>query len=180
MIHEYFQNDYIISKKETAIMTPKILYRQERDWTCSIACLRSITSSIRDVGSEESIIMTHSLIPGPKYSRDLKAMHILDEFDVIYGCDITEKKYAYELLYDLLKQDYFVMVESMINYDHWLVLCAYFINGEDTPDKQTILLYDPYYNEMKLYRAEEFGAMWISGNHGSNGVMLDFVAVKYN
>lgn len=179
MIHEYFPNIPIVTKKETAVMIPKALHRQERDWTCAIACLRSIVSSIKNIGTEEEIILKYNLSPGPLYSKNLKELHILDELDVIYGCDIVEKTYAYEYLYDLLKQDYFVMVESMINYDHWLVLCAYFINGEDTPDKQTVLLYDPYYNEMKLYRAEEFGAMWISGNYGVNGVTLDFIAIKY-
>ena len=67
----------------------------------------------------------------------------------------------------------------MINYDHWLVLCGYFSNNYDTIDKHSVLLYDPYFNELKIYRAEEFGAMWISGNHEKNGVTLDFIAVKY-
>lgn len=180
MIREFFGENENVEKSDIAIMIPKNLYFQERDWTCVIACLRSITSSIKDIGSEDYIIDTYSLKPKPRYSKDIKKLNILESFDVLYGCDYNYKKNCgYNFLYELLKNNYFIMVESMINYDHWLVLCGYFPNSSNDISKQNILLYDPYFNELKIYRVEEFGAMWISGEHIKNNVIRDFIAIKY-
>lgn len=163
---------------ETAVMTPTKLYQQERDWTCSIACLRSITSSIKNLGTEDHIIKTYGLCPGPYYSKDIKQLGILKDYIVEFGCD-TEKNYDLDKLYRLLKNDYYVMVECMLNYDHWLVLMSYFPNNSKDIAEHRLLLYDPYFNEIKLMRAEEFCAMWISGEHMKNNVTLDYIAVKH-
>ena len=100
---EYFKSEEKVEKEEVAIMTPKYLFRQERDWTCSIACLRSITSSMKSLGSEDKIFKKYDLKPSPYYSKDIKNLHILDKFkDVIYGCDYDNASYV--TLYDLLKK----------------------------------------------------------------------------
>lgn len=165
--------------EETAIMIPKRLFPQERDWTCSIACLRSITSSLKNIGTECFIVENYNLKPGPHYSKDIKELNILKDFSVEFGCDLR-KDYELDKLYSLLKDNYFVMVESIINYDHWLVLLSYFPNNSSNISDHQVLLYDPYFNEIKIYRAEEFGSMWISGEHYKNNIIKDFIAVKFN
>lgn len=178
MIREFFSEDEYVEQNETAIMVPKKLYFQERDWTCVIACIRSITSSIRYIGTEMDIINDYSLYPKPRYSKDIKELHILDSFDTLYGCDFN-KNYGIKYLYDLLKDNYYIAVESMINYDHWLVLCGYFPNSSNNISQQSVLLYDPYFNELRIYRAEEFCSMWLSGEHLNNNIKFDFIAVKH-
>lgn len=85
--------------EETAIMIPKRLFPQERDWTCSIACLRSITSSPKNIGTECFIVENYNLKPGPHYSKDIKELNILKDFSVEFGCDLKKD-------YELDKQKY--------------------------------------------------------------------------
>lgn len=172
---EYFIKEIENANRKNASSVPSTLYRQERDWTCSIACLRTITSSITNIGSEDDIISKLCLKPGPYYSRDIKHWGILDNLRTYYGCDYTDLKPVGDLT-NLMLDGYFVMVECMVNYDHWLVLLNY-LKVSDNPEEDMITLYDPYYNEVKLMRADEFNGMWCSGEHENNRVLCDFIAV---
>ena len=178
MKREYFGELPNLSFDETAVMMPTKLYKQERDWTCAIACIRSILSSMNYTKTEDEIIEEFQLTPGPLYSKQIKNLNILENYETIYGFEF-ETKPTLSDFYTLMKDNYFVMIESMINFDHWLVALAYLPNGQDITANHTILLYDPYFNEVKTYRAEEFGAMWCSGMHVKNKVTNDFIAVKY-
>ena len=69
------------------------------------------------------------------------------------------------------------MVEGMINYDLWFILCGYFLNNTYNTEDQAVLLFDPYYNELKQFRAAEFYSMWVSGEHEKNHVKKAFIAM---
>lgn len=157
---------------------PPKLFKQERDWTCSIACIRTLLSGIiKDVESEEFFIDNYKLIPGPHFSKDIKRLHILDKFNVVYGCD--EENFDFVNLLNLLNENYFIMVESMINYSHWLVFLGYFsIKDKENIEQHKILLYDPYYDSVRLENADEFIGMWIDGEYLNTNVKKDFIAIK--
>ena len=148
-------------------------FNQERDWTCCIACLRTISSNT--LGTEKELIDTYNFTPGPYYSKDIKNKHILDNYDVIYGCDIENK--TPKMLCKLLN-DYNIMIETMLNYDHWLVILGYFTNNTNEINKHQILLYDPYFNNVRLENAEEIFSMWVSGEHTINNIKCDFIAIR--
>lgn len=156
---------------------PKKLFPQETDWTCSIACIRTILSGIiENVPSEEYYVNTYKMIPGPHYSGNIKELGILDEYDVIYGCDETEK--TFDKVLDYLENGYFIMLESMYNYSHWLVLLGYYPLGDDDLEKSRLLMYDPYYDETRLFSVDEFISMWIDGNYAQTKVERDFIALR--
>lgn len=157
---------------------PLKLYPQERDWTCSIACIRSLLSAVSaEVPDEDTLVEKYSLIPGPHFSRDIKRLNILEGYDVIYGCD--HKEIDFDALMELYRKGYYVMTEGMINYSHWLVFLGYFTIGEYTdPERNRVLFFDPYYNEIRILRADEFINMWIDGNHEKSGIERDFIAIK--
>ena len=175
MIKEYFGENDSLEFTAPVMTKVKNLFRQERDWTCSIACLRSILSSKDIYVSEDDIIDSEKLQPGPHYSKEIKDWGILKSVDFKCGAidQFTEDGIATKL-YKLLSDGYCIMIDTMINYDHWLVILGIFPNGSNT----TILLYDPYYNEEKLMRFGEVCSMWISGDFANNGVKFDYVAVK--
>lgn len=174
MIREHFGKLPNIETSDILKSSMK-LYNQERDWTCCIACLRTITSNIDYLGSEDIIINQYNFTPGPYYSKDIKERQLLLNYNVIYGCDIIEK--TPELLCKLLK-DYNIMIETMLNYDHWLVILGYFTNNSTQINKHQILLYDPYFNKVRLENAEEIFSMWVSGEHIKNNIKNDFIAVR--
>lgn len=155
-------------------------YKQERDWTCSIACIRTMSSKfMKEVPSEDFFVEAYELKPGPHYSKDIKTLGILDEFSVVYGCDIGENEKNINTIIDLISDGYAVMMETMLNYAHWVVVLGYFIIGEpEDLEKHTMLVYDPYYDKVRLLIADEFLAMWIDGNHSDTGVVKDFIAIK--
>lgn len=162
---------------DSVSLTPPRLYPQERDWTCAIACIRSIFSALGNDLSEDEIIEEYSMIPGPHYSKDIKKLNILERYDVIYGCDLKDAKL--DTLIDYMNDGYYIMVESMINYAHWHVLLGYYTISDFTDvEKFKFLMYDPYYNELKLVNVDEFDGMWIDGNYANTGVEKDFIAIK--
>lgn len=175
MIKELFGELIKLNSFNNKNASPKRCFSQDYDWTCSIACFRSITSHLSLIKNDKEIIDKFSLKAGPNYSKDIKKWNLLSADNVIYGCDIAEKTPQY--LYDLL-DEYYVMVECMINYDHWLVVLGYYTNGYKEIDKHQISLYDPFYNNVRVMNAEEFFGMWCSGKHESNGIICDFIAVK--
>jgi len=179
---EYFHDDTSSKKffpSRSCSLTPPALYKQNRDWSCSLACARTILSGIlgeREVPSEEELIERCALVPGPHYSEELKASGIFaDAGDVIWGCDHPD--ITLRQLFSYMEQGYYLMAESMYNYAHWYVLLAYYETGS-SPEYHKIAAYDPYYDEIRLLNADEFAGMWIDGNYAESGVERDFIAVK--
>lgn len=181
---EYFIGDIQeISIKHNILHAPNMVYHQERDWTCSIACLRSLLSGVLDkVPSEDEIIEKYRLTPGPHYSKELKSLGICSDLgieDVLYGCDFISGNKSVVHQDDILKllnHRFYIMMESMVNYSHWLVLLGY-TYSEDREQCQ-VLTYDPYYNRMRVDIADEFFEMWHDGDYVNSGVHHDFIALK--
>lgn len=173
---ELFTKQY--TKEKTCVAkVPPMLFPQERDWTCSIACIRTLTSAFGSGPKDEDwYINNFKLEPGPHYSKDIKEKEILKGYTVEYGCDYNN--FRFDNLIKLLGQGYYIMVEGMINYSHWLVLLGYYTLGsKDDLENNFVLLYDPYYDELKLVRAEEFIEMWRDGDYANTGVNHDFIAI---
>ena len=177
MRKHFFQKNQELKHDFSITNSPLKFYPQETDWTCSLACIRTIFSSlITDVPSENYLISNFNLKPGPHYSKEIKNTHILDDFDVIYGFDHSD--YNFDNILELLKKNYFVMLESMYNYAHWFVLIGYFPNINNEIEKSKLLIYDPYYDDIRLLNTDEFITMWIDGNHEKTNVEHDFIAIK--
>ena len=75
----------------------------------------------------------------------------------------------------LLAEKYYIMAECMYNYAHWVVVLGYFAvrDPEDT-EEHRILLYDPYYDQVRLVIADEFLTMWCD----PDGHVKEFVAIR--
>jgi len=156
---------------------PKTLYPQGTDWTCSIACIRTMLSGIMDtVPCEEEIIEKYALKPGPHYSGDIKRLGILEGYDAVYGCDHNGVDFDSILSY--MKNGYYIMLESMYNYAHWYVLLGYYPLSEGNIETGSLLIYDPYYHNTRLLNTDEFICMWIDGNYAKSGIERDFIALK--
>lgn len=198
---------------------PMKLFRQERDWTCAVACLRSLMSGgdgkrisdgqeeefdaaeagapetkgapgiagapgmlrLRDA-DEDTWVADLQLRPGPHFSREIKELGILKGCDVIYGCDgLDGKRASFDDILDLMAEGYNVMIETMINYSHWIVLLGFYPldhSGENQLDDAVVTFFDPYYNEIRLIRAGELTGVWCDGDHEENGVKGDFIAMR--
>jgi hypothetical protein len=166
-----------IEEKNIISNPPRTLYPQERDWTCSIACIRTIIAPFaQKLPSEDFYIEKFKLEPGPLYSKDIKNLNILEEFTVHYGCDFEDVDFG--MIIYLLEKGYYIMLESIINYAHWMVLLGYYPNKDLDVEKTKLLMYDPYYDEIKLINADEFLNMWIDGDFEHTKVKKDFIAVK--
>lgn len=166
-----------MKKKNVVAKNPKFFFPQERDWTCSIACIRTILSGITDtVPTENEFIDVYNLSPGPYYSKDIKSKQLLEHYEVLYGCDAEIK--AFEDLLEYMEQGFFVMLESMYNYAHWMVLLGYYPFNDCDLENAKLLMYDPYYNNVRLLNVDEFLTMWIDGNHATNGIKKDFIAIR--
>lgn len=174
-MHYFEQNQ--INTNTAMSKVPLQLLPQETDWTCSIACIRTILSGIiKNVPSEQELIKCYSLSPGPHYSKDIEKYGILDSYDVIYGCNLEQK--SFDLVLDYMREGYFLMLESMYNYAHWMVLLGFFPIDNSDIEKSKLLFYDPYYNQVRMLCVDEFISMWIDGNHKDNGIEKDFIAIK--
>jgi len=162
---------------DSVSFTPPKLYPQERDWTCAVACIRTILSAFGNDVSEDELINKYSMTPGPYFSKDIKKLGLLENLDVIYGCDLDAAKL--DTVIDYMKDGYYIMVESMINFAHWHVVLGYYTISDFTDvEKFKFLMYDPYYNELKLVNVDEFDGMWLDGNHAKNGIEKDFIAIR--
>lgn len=177
--YEHFEQASPIGLDNAVASVPPKMFRQERDWTCSIACLRTIASKFKDVEGEDEIVRKYGLNPGPHYTDDLVKCGILDEFDFEVSSTVPPNV-AEELkrVYHLLETGATVMVETCRSFDHWLVLLAYFPGGHEYTEDQYVLMWDPYYAETFLMRVSEFCDEWLSGYWESNGVACDFIAIK--
>lgn len=173
---EYFEHREL-EHKTVESRTPKRLFPQESDWTCAIACIRTMLSGIQEqVPTEQEFIEKYHLTPGPRYSRDIKALGLLKDYDAVYGCDTQDT--SFDMLLDLMSRGYHIMVESMYNYAHWFVLLGYFPLNDEKVEHSQLLVFDPYYNKVRLLIADEFISMWIDGNYEQSKVIRDFIAVK--
>lgn len=175
---EYFE-DYKFKNelKENIWNVPEHLYGQERDWTCSIAVLKTILSSIYDLGTESEIIDKFKFEQGPHYSQDIQNKSIIDnkKVEIQFGCNDKYKKDISEILL-LMKNGYYIAMETMINFDHWVVLLGYTHLGDF--DEDLITYFCPYFSEIRTVHFSEFVEMWKSGNYTENGVIQDYIAVK--
>ncbi len=174
---EYFEKSS--TKKHNSVgMVPKKLYRQEKDWTCALACIRTMLSGTgTQVLPESYYVEKYSLKPGPQYSKNIKSYNMLNEFDVIYGCDKTD--ITFDDIITLMEEGYFIMLESMVNYSHWMVLLNYLT--VETPSEfegYTLLFYEPYYNEVRMMNADEFCGVWRDGPYEKTKVERDFIALR--
>lgn len=171
--------EYKFATSRVAAQVPAMFYKQERDWTCALACLRSLCSGIYPLDSEDRLIERYGFQPGPIYSKDIKAAEMLDEviLNVKYGCDeeLPERldpSDVWHLLYD----GYFVMVNWMQSFDHWTVVLGYF--PEQDPEKSQILYWCPYFNELRMVRAGDFEVMWHGGQQSGYIGPGDYIAIK--
>lgn len=173
---EYFQ-PIILTHKSIVAKAPKAMYPQERDWSCSLACIRTMLSGfLEEVPTEEELIHRYKIQMGPYYSKEIKAYHMLDEYDVIYGCDTDN--HDFDTILDYAENGYYIMLESMVNYAHWMVFLGFYpVNGKSFEDSK-LLMYDPYYNEVRLLRADEFISMWRDGNYENTKIDRDYIAMK--
>ena len=103
---EYFNNEKIVYPKNSFSINYEKYYVQERDWTCSIACIRTILSKFKAEKSEEYYIEKYKLIPGPHYSNNIKDINILKGREAIYGCDYTPEEKDINTIIDLANQGY--------------------------------------------------------------------------
>lgn len=176
---EYFEDYHFHNTLDTNIWNvPKHFYPQERDWTCSIAVLRTILSSFSDVASEDEIIEKYGFKEGPHYSCEIQEKNVIDskKVRVYYGCNYRNSGRDFSEILNLLKNGYYVAVETMINFDHWVVLLGYSHLGDF--DDDMITYYCPYFSEIRTVHFSEFVEMWKSGNYAQNDVVNDFIAVK--
>ncbi|MBE6036040.1 MAG: hypothetical protein E7223_00235 [Clostridiales bacterium] len=172
--HEVFEKG-TTRHTESVSMTPPKFYRQERDWTCALACIRTMLSGVGgSVPAEADIVSSCSLQPGPHFSKELKETGLLKDYDVLYGCDY--KNITFDDVLDRMKEGYYVMLESMVNYAHWMVLLGFYALGD--AEENRLLFFEPYYNEVRLMRADEFVGMWIDGNYEHSRVKQDFIAIR--
>ena len=174
-ICEYFD----VEPKENYIScsnTPPRLMRQERDWTCSVAAVRTILSAFAEKPLPETdFIAKYKLTPGPHYTEEILDKKMFgDNKTILSHLDVRKEDISLKLLNNLLVQKYYIMAECMYNYAHWVVILAYLAirNKSDTEEHQ-ILFYDPYYDETRLVRADEFATMWCD----PDGHYREFIAV---
>ena len=159
----------------TVMSTVKKVFPQERDWTCSVACFRTLTYALYNkVKDEDYFVNNYNITIGPQNSKAISNWGFTASKDVIiYGCYNKFDKDVAGNLTSLLKT-HNVMVECMLNYAHWLVVLGYIQLGDLEDD--IIILYDPYYNTVRQLIADEFFAMWYDVD--KNPIHRDYVAVR--
>lgn len=149
------------------------MFKQERDWTCAIACLRTLFNG---KFTEDEFIEKHEIQKGPKYSKDIKPWlsSIAHPKDFTLGCDFKYKNILPAERLASLLTNHNVMVELTLNYAHWVVILHYAHLGSLAED--VITIYDPYFNKVRLFPAEEIISMWYGIMEAD--VENDFVAVR--
>ena len=179
MNREHFGELPLLSSNENVTSNLRRFYRQERDWTCSLACVRSLISSYEKDITEENIIKEQGLIPGPHYAKAIKNWKVLSKYNVKSSVDSPiDAHNPAEELYLLLKQGFNVMIETMINYDHWVVVTGIYPSEDKDIGKSQVTYYDPYFNKVRMIFLEELISMWVSGEHSANGIINDYIAIK--
>lgn len=158
-------------------MQPRELFPQETDWTCAVACIRTMLSGVTEhVPTEQEFVQMCGMKPGPHYSKEIKEGGLLEQYDVVYGCDADRKDF--DMILDYMEEGYYMMLECMYNYAHWMVLLGYYpLEGSDI-ERSKLLMYDPYYDQVRLMHVDEFISMWIDGDFANSGVERDFIAIR--
>lgn len=165
-----------LAHRQVAAQNPRTLCPQQTDWTCALACIRTMLSGFLDtLPSEESLVEEYRLEPGPHYSREIKESGMLRAYQAVYGCD---GEVSFDQILDYLDQGYYVMLESMYNYAHWMVLLAYYPLKGGEVEASRLLFYDPYYDQIRSLILDEFLNMWQDGGWQKNGIQKDFIALK--
>ena len=177
--NEYFGLSSYGEGCSTIMSTVKCVFRQERDWTCSLASFRTLLSGylpLCDILSEDEYISKYNITKGPYNSRDMYNTGLLDivpyKAGFKYPCPETNQAV---FLTDLL-EDHNVMIECMINAAHWIVLLGYVKLGSLEDDY--FIYYDPYYHQVRNIIADELITMWY--DVGTSPLQRDYIAVpKY-
>lgn len=155
-----------------------MLHKQDRDWTCSIACLKTILCITHP---EDWFIDTFHMEPGPFFSKDLKMVrNYFKAYKFVFGSDDTTKDPIEKFIKILLmvENGWSVMIETMYNYSHWLMILGFYPHGDEFSDCD-ILLWDPYLGKTRLENAEEVISMWIDGDFEHTNVKNDYIAVRH-
>lgn len=173
IINEYFGETPDV-KGPSIVNTPVNFYRQERDWTCSIACVRTVISAFNNNISEEQIIKDNNLKMGGQHIEDMKKWSCFK--DLKLESQETRPIKDIQGLYDLLLDNYIIICAHAYNLYHYIVCYGYLTTNErQNPENQCILFYDPYLDEHKLINADIFDTMWY--DIGTNKYR-DYIAVK--
>ena len=173
---EYFQK-YGLRHDRVVSMQPRQLFPQETDWTCAVACARTLLSGVtKKVPEEKEIVVACNMQPGPHFSKEIKDSGVLAQYDVVYGCDMKDKDF--DMILDYMEDGYYMMLECMYNYAHWMVLLGYYPVEDSDIERSRLLLYDPYYDQVRLVHVDEFISMWIDGNFANSGIEKDFIAIR--
>lgn len=147
-----------------------MMFKQENDWTCTITCLKTILN-LKE--SEEELVGMFNFTVGPHYVDELIQLPTLNNVDIISS---NTQELTPMLLTSLLNNGYSVMVEWCLNYAHWCVVLGYYVLKDDKDlDGHIITMYDPYYDEIRLFRSSEFFSMYIKLPDLTPG---EFLAIK--
>lgn len=175
-LNEYFGESTYGEGKSTVMTTVKNLFKQDRDWTCSIASLRTIMSGYypdSDVLSEDEFINLYGLKKGPYNSLDLHDAGILNSIPHQAGYSIPAPSTNQAVFLTSLMEDYNVMIECMVNVAHWIVLLGYVKLGNLEQDM--FIYYDPYYHRINTIVADELISMWY--DIGKHPLQRDYIAI---
>lgn len=171
---EYFNQPDIPQPKYLAMSDMQDVFPQERDWTCSIACLRSIVSGKENNFTEDTAVDYYDIYVGPQTSLDIKRWLPYNYKNFRFGCDSPiEEDSALSQLVQLMRT-HNVMIECTLNYEHWIVLLGY-VHLWSAQDS-VFVIYDPYYNQVRTMMAEELISMWCYIT--TDGPERDYVACK--
>ena len=147
----------------SVVNTPVEFYKQERDWTCSIAVVRSAISCYNNKITEDEILAQENLKMGGQKIDNMKNWKILKEAGEGILTQQEKKVEGIKGLYDLLLDNYVVICETTYNWWHFVLAYGYLTtHNKDKIDEQMVLFYDPYYDEHLLMRAELFEQMWFN------------------
>jgi hypothetical protein len=174
---EYFAERKNLREYTSVARVPSSLFRQERDWTCSVACVRTLLSGVGErVPSENAFIKKYHLVAGDHFVEEIIEKQMFPQYLKIKTyADFPQEELNLELLCKLLNENYFIMAETIINGDHWVVVLGYYaVRDKKNPEEHQILIYDPYYDAVRLVIADEFETMWCS----PKGKSREFIAIS--
>lgn len=140
-------------------------FRQQRDWTCGIACMRCLLAGkVAQLPTEDEIIERASLKPGPRNSLQLGDVYDKLGLGISYkNGNEPQRGHIAPWITDLMRS-HDIAIECAINGAHWITLMAYIGRGHVAED--TVVYYDPYFDEVRLIRAEELFSMWMATEKG--------------
>ena len=171
---EYFGSVNYGAGSETIMSSIREVFPQERDWTCSVASIRTLLSGSKncDIPTEDWFVSTYKLEKGPYNSKQILDKGLVSSYDYKLGCTepILEGNQLFKLTQ--LMKTHNVMIECLINYAHWIVLLGYVKLGTIEQDK--FIYYDPYYHRIQTIIADELMSMW----YDISGTMhRDYIAI---